>query len=59
MAKKAEQTVRVTEEVWYALRNQKAPGDTFNDVIRRNLEELEKIDPTDEAPQDIESTVDV
>jgi len=44
MARKATETVRVTPENWERLNRNKKPGDTFNDVIGRLLDEAEGAD---------------
>lgn len=31
--------IRISEEMWQELNSQKQPGDTFDDVIRRVVEE--------------------
>lgn len=41
MTRKADIHVRVTEETWSELNARKGPGDSFNDVIQRLLEETE------------------
>jgi predicted CopG family antitoxin len=39
MARDADKHVRVTEDTWKELNAQKEPGDSFDDVIQRLLEE--------------------
>jgi len=42
MAREATETIRVTPENWEQLNSLKEPGDTFNDVVSKLLEEAEK-----------------
>lgn len=39
MDRKADTHIRVTEDTWAALNARKRPGDSFDDVIQRLLEE--------------------
>lgn len=41
MPRKAENHIRVTEKTWKELNQLKGPGDSFDDVIQRLLEEDE------------------
>lgn len=41
MTRNATETIRVTPENWERLNSLKEPGDTFNDVITKLLEERE------------------
>lgn len=41
MARKADTHIRVTEETWLDLNQLKQPGDTFDDVLQRLLDEAE------------------
>ena len=41
MPREADTHVRVTEETWKRLNARKGPGDSFEDVIRTMLDELE------------------
>ncbi|WP_254768267.1 antitoxin VapB family protein [Salinilacihabitans rarus] len=41
MGRKADTHIRVTEETWKRLNNRKRPGDSFDDVIERLLEDVE------------------
>lgn len=44
MPRKADTHIRVTEETWAELNRRKRPGDSFEDVIERLLEEDEEED---------------
>jgi predicted CopG family antitoxin len=39
MSRDADKHIRVTEETWLQLNKKKRPGDSFDDVIQRLLEE--------------------
>lgn len=39
MAREADNHIRVTDDVWSDLNARKKPGDSFNDVITRLLED--------------------
>jgi len=41
MARKADKHIRVTDDTWKRLNRRKEPGDSFEDVIKRLLEEDE------------------
>lgn len=41
MAREADTHVRVTEETWKRLNQMKGPGDSFDDVIQRLLDDHE------------------
>jgi predicted CopG family antitoxin len=41
MAREADNHVRVTDETWKRLNERKEPGDSFEQVIKRLLEETE------------------
>ena len=41
MSREADKHIRVTEDTWKALNRRKEPGDSFDDVISRLLEESE------------------
>lgn len=41
MTRKADNHVRVTEETWEQLNRRKRPGDSFDDVLQRLLDETE------------------
>jgi len=41
MTREADKHIRVTEDTWMALNRRKRPGDSFDDVISRLLEESE------------------
>lgn len=42
MTRKADQHIRVTEETWSELNQRKRPGDSFDDVLQRILNEAEE-----------------
>lgn len=42
MPRKAENHIRVTDETWSELNRRKRPGDSFDDVIQRLLDETEE-----------------
>lgn len=42
MTRQATETIRVTPENWERLNKRKRPGDTFNDVISRLLNERDE-----------------
>jgi predicted CopG family antitoxin len=42
MSREADKHIRVTEETWLELNKQKRPGDSFDDVLQRLLEEHEE-----------------
>lgn len=41
MARKADHQIRVSESTWHQLHHRKGPGDSFNDVLERLLDEVE------------------
>jgi len=41
MARKADHQIRVSESTWHQLHRRKGPGDSFNDVLERLLDEVE------------------
>ena len=54
MPRKAENHIRVTDETWSRLNKRKRPGDSFDDVIQRLLEQTEEAgeeNPNPNAPQ--------
>lgn len=44
MTRKADNHIRVTDETWSELNKRKRPGDSFDDVIQRLLEETTEED---------------
>lgn len=44
MPRDADKHIRVTEETWKELNMRKEPGDSFEDVLRRLIEEGEQSD---------------
>jgi len=50
MTRQATETIRVTPENWERLNRLKKPGDTFDDVITRLLEEDEETDEGNPNP---------
>ncbi|ELZ05322.1 antitoxin VapB family protein [Natrialba aegyptia] len=55
MARDADQHIRVTEETWTRLNKEKRPGDSFNDVIERLLDENSDSDdrPATDGGEDV------
>jgi len=41
MARNADHQIRVSESTWHQLHRRKGPGDSFNDVLERLLDEVE------------------
>jgi hypothetical protein len=41
MARNADHQIRVSEATWHQLHRRKGPGDSFNDVLERLLDEVE------------------
>ena len=41
MAREADKHIRVTKETWKELNRRKEPGDSFDDVLQRLIEERE------------------
>jgi len=44
MTRKSDTHIRVSEETWTELNKRKRPGDSFDDVIRRVLEESDDVE---------------
>jgi len=51
MPRKADNHIRVTDETWSELNKRKQPGDSFDDVIQRLLEETDEGNPNQAAAQ--------
>jgi predicted CopG family antitoxin len=50
MARDADKHIRVTEETWKELNRRKEPGDSFEDVLERLLEERSEGNPSRMTP---------
>jgi len=48
MARNADHQIRVSESTWHQLHRRKGPGDSFNAVLERPLDEVE--DEDEESP---------
>ena len=44
MTRKATETIRIRPETWRRLNNLKEPGDTFDDVVTKLLDDAGEID---------------
>lgn len=56
MGRDADTHIRVTEDVWSELNAKKKPGDSFNDVIERLLDERDADDRDADADTDAAET---